>query len=87
MSGSAITRGQGIKIFVKLTRFDDGKPLYINTESIVTIYESRKIDASINAYSDMTCVYVGSVVYEVKESAKSVLDLIYEAERNAFIEF
>ena len=69
-----------MKAFVKLTRFDDGKPIYINIERIVSFYASQKHDTRIYAYRDMTCVYVGSVVYEVKESVDTVMDMVIKGQ-------
>lgn len=76
-----------MKAFVKLTRFDDGKPVYIDTGSIVAIYASQKHDTRIHVYRDMTCVYVGSVIYEVKEGVDTVRDMVIKAEREGFFEF
>lgn len=76
-----------MKAFVKLTRFDDGKPVYIDTESIVAIYASQKHDVRVHTYRDMTCVYVGSVIYEVKEGVDTVRDMVIKAEREGFLEF
>ena len=74
-----------MKEFVKLTLFDDGKPVYIDTESIVAIYASQKHDVRAHTYRDMTCVYVGSVIYEVKEGVDTVMDMVIKAEQEGFL--
>lgn len=57
--------------FVRLTRNDDGGPVYVNAAQVRGVSEER----------DVTWVYVGKMAYMVEESAKAVVTLL-EAEMN-----
>jgi hypothetical protein len=58
-------------MFVKLTRKDDGGPVYVNAAQVRGVSESGGI----------TWVNVGEMAYQVVESAKTVVTLL-ESELN-----
>ena len=58
-------------MFVRLTRKDDGKPVYVNAAQVRVVAETGGV----------TWVNIGEMAYQVVESAKTVVTLL-EAQLN-----
>lgn len=62
-------------MFVRLTRKDDGKPVYVNAAQVRGVTEEY----------DATWVYFGKLAYVVEESAKTVVTLLEAAMNGGFL--
>lgn len=62
-------------MFVRLTRYTDGAPVYVNASQVKGVAEE----------SDKTHVYVCEIAYIVKESAKTVVTLLEAAMKGGFM--